>query len=222
MTSFEVQRSGEAGYTGARRRRSRRLLPPAACHRLLVRLCLLVPSPQPSALKLYNHPAAAAELLEQHPDTRRFLAALEALQAPAAAASAADETPDWRAARGLFAAGSGAPPIYVARAPGRLDVMGGIADYSGSLVLQARLGVSEPPQLGGVGSVLTSVLRTGRMGRRVALTPTCTRNAARAAAAGGGVSRGSAAAAAAGGRRRRAAAARRVAQPAARVAGARL
>ncbi|KAL6603260.1 hypothetical protein ACP70R_043621 [Stipagrostis hirtigluma subsp. patula] len=27
--------------------------------------------------------------------------------------------------------------IYVARAPGRLDVMGGIADYSGSLVLQA-------------------------------------------------------------------------------------
>jgi galactokinase len=27
-------------------------------------------------------------------------------------------------------------PIYIARAPGRLDVMGGIADYSGSLVLQ--------------------------------------------------------------------------------------
>jgi len=27
----------------------------------------------------------------------------------------------------------------VARAPGRLDVMGGIADYSGSLVLQVRL-----------------------------------------------------------------------------------
>jgi hypothetical protein len=26
----------------------------------------------------------------------------------------------------------------VARAPGRLDVMGGIADYSGSLVLQVR------------------------------------------------------------------------------------
>ena len=26
--------------------------------------------------------------------------------------------------------------IYIARAPGRLDVMGGIADYSGSLVLQ--------------------------------------------------------------------------------------
>jgi L-arabinokinase len=29
-----------------------------------------------------------------------------------------------------------APRVFVARAPGRLDVMGGIADYSGSLVLQ--------------------------------------------------------------------------------------
>jgi L-arabinokinase len=28
------------------------------------------------------------------------------------------------------------PPVFVARAPGRLDVMGGIADYSGALVLQ--------------------------------------------------------------------------------------
>ena len=30
----------------------------------------------------------------------------------------------------------GGGPIFVARAPGRLDVMGGIADYSGALVLQ--------------------------------------------------------------------------------------
>ena len=29
--------------------------------------------------------------------------------------------------------------IIVARAPGRLDVVGGIADYSGSLVLQVKL-----------------------------------------------------------------------------------
>lgn len=29
--------------------------------------------------------------------------------------------------------------IFVARAPGRLDVMGGIADYSGSVVLQVNL-----------------------------------------------------------------------------------
>src|SRR3954466_2666734 len=30
-------------------------------------------------------------------------------------------------------------PVFFARAPGRLDVMGGIADYSGSLVLQLPL-----------------------------------------------------------------------------------
>jgi L-arabinokinase len=35
-----------------------------------------------------------------------------------------------------------AEPVYVARAPGRLDVMGGIADYSGSLVLELPLAVS--------------------------------------------------------------------------------
>ncbi len=33
-------------------------------------------------------------------------------------------------------------PLFVARAPGRLDVMGGIADYSGSLVLQMPLAVA--------------------------------------------------------------------------------
>lgn len=30
--------------------------------------------------------------------------------------------------------------LVIARAPGRLDVMGGIADYSGSLVLQMAIG----------------------------------------------------------------------------------
>ena len=30
-------------------------------------------------------------------------------------------------------------PIYIARAPGRLDVMGGIADYSGARVLELPL-----------------------------------------------------------------------------------
>jgi galactokinase len=39
-------------------------------------------------------------------------------------------------ARGLFEPGV---PISVARAPGRLDVMGGIADYSGSLVLERTI-----------------------------------------------------------------------------------
>jgi L-arabinokinase len=38
--------------------------------------------------------------------------------------------------RGLF---DDDAPLFVARAPGRLDVMGGIADYSGSLVLQLPL-----------------------------------------------------------------------------------
>ena len=37
------------------------------------------------------------------------------------------------AADGLFVPGT---PVTIARAPGRLDVMGGIADYSGSLVLE--------------------------------------------------------------------------------------
>jgi L-arabinokinase len=35
----------------------------------------------------------------------------------------------------------GDEPLFIARAPGRLDVMGGIADYSGSLVLQLPLAV---------------------------------------------------------------------------------
>jgi L-arabinokinase len=42
-------------------------------------------------------------------------------------------------ARELFASEG---PLFVARAPGRLDVMGGIADYSGSLVLQLPLAVA--------------------------------------------------------------------------------
>ncbi|MEO8620806.1 MAG: galactokinase family protein [bacterium] len=40
------------------------------------------------------------------------------------------------ALRNFFVPGE---PVYVASAPGRLDVMGGIADYSGSLVLQLPL-----------------------------------------------------------------------------------
>ena len=48
-------------------------------------------------------------------------------------------TPSWLAAvraDGHFVAGR---PVHVARAPGRLDLMGGIADYSGSLVLELPL-----------------------------------------------------------------------------------
>src|SRR3954447_20127142 len=44
-----------------------------------------------------------------------------------------DQFLDMIRARGLFERGTS---IAIARAPGRLDVMGGIADYSGSLVLE--------------------------------------------------------------------------------------
>jgi galactokinase len=46
-----------------------------------------------------------------------------------------DTDPDERA-RGFFARDA---PVRIARAPGRLDVFGGIADYSGALVLQLPL-----------------------------------------------------------------------------------
>lgn len=39
-------------------------------------------------------------------------------------------------ARGFFRSGT---PVHVARAPGRLDVMGGVADYSGSVVLESPI-----------------------------------------------------------------------------------
>ena len=42
-----------------------------------------------------------------------------------------------RAFRNLFSAGS---DVYITRAPGRLDVMGGIGDYSGSHVLEMPIG----------------------------------------------------------------------------------
>ncbi|MCE5241091.1 GHMP kinase [bacterium] len=50
----------------------------------------------------------------------------------------------WRQAEEIIAAERGRflsprAPIHVARAPARLDVMGGIADYSGSLVLEGTL-----------------------------------------------------------------------------------
>jgi len=53
------------------------------------------------------------------PDVAAFIKLLDTL----------DEQP---AARGLF---DDHGEVFVVRAPGRLDLMGGIADYSGSLVL---------------------------------------------------------------------------------------
>lgn len=59
---------------------------------------------------------------QQLPDVTEFIEQLNRL----------DAHPD-EAVRSLF---EPARPLVVARAPGRLDLMGGIADYSGSLVLQ--------------------------------------------------------------------------------------
>ncbi|WIA12875.1 hypothetical protein OEZ85_006496 [Tetradesmus obliquus] len=100
-----------------------------------------------------------SRVLPHMPDTVAFLQLLRQLDSPhaeeqrgsgggsdssstaGAAAAAADgagaaaemELPEFRAARGLFRWDD---ELVVTRAPGRLDVMGGIADYSGSLVLQ--------------------------------------------------------------------------------------
>lgn len=62
------------------------------------------------------------------PDMARFVAALNALEAEN---KQTGQEP-------FFAPGE----IYVGRAPGRLDLMGGIADYSGSLVLELPLGLA--------------------------------------------------------------------------------
>lgn len=66
------------------------------------------------------------EVIEEQPhtraDTREFLALLENLHAH-----------PMRECRELF---DNEPDLFVTRAPGRLDLIGGIADYSGSLVLE--------------------------------------------------------------------------------------
>ncbi|CAI5937990.1 unnamed protein product [Closterium sp. NIES-65] len=71
------------------------------------------------------------------PDTKRFLALLDALRAgvtpPGGGTSNDSERHELALAAELF---DWSKPLVVTRAPGRLDVMGGIADYSGSLVLQ--------------------------------------------------------------------------------------
>ncbi|KAE8056543.1 hypothetical protein FH972_013311 [Carpinus fangiana] len=69
------------------------------------------------------------------PDTICFLKSLAELDAVYETEKNAEKRQmrEQKAAAGLF---NWEEEIFVARAPGRLDVMGGIADYSGSLVLQ--------------------------------------------------------------------------------------
>eukprot|EP00967_Tisochrysis_lutea_P110889 scaffold173896_cov30-Tisochrysis_lutea.AAC.1 len=63
-------------------------------------------------------------------DSSQFLSLLNRL-------SSAPSTDEEAAARLLF---EWSRPLFFSRAPGRLDVIGGIADYSGSLVLQMPIG----------------------------------------------------------------------------------
>eukprot|EP00884_Botryococcus_braunii_P005960 jgi/Botrbrau1/15365/Bobra.0304s0006.1 len=101
---------------------------------------LLEPPPDTNFEILHGVAALSAS-----PDTHKFLRMLAGFaddSGPDAGdfvrdgprdSSSREELPEYRAARCLF---SWEEDIYVTRAPGRLDVMGGIADYSGSLVLQ--------------------------------------------------------------------------------------
>ncbi|RAL50445.1 hypothetical protein DM860_016912 [Cuscuta australis] len=66
-------------------------------------------------------------------DTTSFLKNLGDLAYDSSQSTEKHQKREQKAAAGLF---NWEEDIFVARAPGRLDVMGGIADYSGSLVLQ--------------------------------------------------------------------------------------
>ncbi|KAF3968213.1 hypothetical protein CMV_007874 [Castanea mollissima] len=68
-----------------------------------------------------------------YPDTIGFLKSLAELDAVHDSEKSGETRRERKAAAGLF---NWEDEIFVSRAPGRLDVMGGIADYSGSLVLQ--------------------------------------------------------------------------------------
>src|SRR5258707_11259356 len=61
--------------------------------------------------------------------------------------------------RGLFEPGA---PLSVARAPGRLDVMGGIADYSGSLVLQRPIAEATFAACQVTGQTVLEIVSLGR------------------------------------------------------------
>ncbi|GAB4854102.1 D-arabinose 1-dehydrogenase (NAD(P)(+)) [Ancistrocladus abbreviatus] len=71
--------------------------------------------------------------LHDLPDTKSFLKSLAELASSDAKETEKRQTREYKAAAAFF---NWEEEIFVTRAPGRLDVMGGIADYSGSLVLQ--------------------------------------------------------------------------------------
>ncbi|HKI34363.1 MAG TPA: galactose-1-phosphate uridylyltransferase [Gemmataceae bacterium] len=92
-----------------------RALPAVHYKRATEPVAPLAPAPRPAA-------ARTGDPRERMSDVSEFIALLRAPQSPL---------------RDFFAPQR---PVTIARAPGRLDVMGGIADYSGSLVLQLPLG----------------------------------------------------------------------------------
>jgi L-arabinokinase len=70
--------------------------------------------------------------------------------------------------RGFFAPGT---QVTVARAPGRLDVMGGIADYSGSLVLQRTIAEATFAALEVIDEPLIHLVSLGRTPYSIPLEP---------------------------------------------------
>lgn len=99
-----------------------------------------VVTPKPDGSVTFNvagfEVLSGPELLESDfSDTLQFVSVLDEL-AKAQRQVVTLSNHELRAAAGLF---DWSKPLMVTRAPGRLDVMGGIADYSGSTVLQLPL-----------------------------------------------------------------------------------
>src|SRR5688572_1922502 len=77
-----------------------------------------------------------------------------------------DEFLDTLRSRALFEPGAA---LTVSRAPGRLDVMGGIADYSGSLVLQRPIAEATFAAVQRIGRPVLEVVSLGRTPRTIPL-----------------------------------------------------
>jgi L-arabinokinase len=119
-------------------------------------------APSMAAAGVWDVAASSSEASASLPDTAAFLALLARLRAGGAASE------EERAAAALFAWDA---EVVVSRAPGRMDVMGGIADYSGSLVLQMPIAEAchAAAQLGPGDGMLTVVSLGGATGARASV-----------------------------------------------------
>jgi L-arabinokinase len=115
-----------------------------------------------AATSVWDVAASSSEASASLPDTAAFLALLARLRAGGAASE------EERAAAALFAWDA---EVVVSRAPGRMDVMGGIADYSGSLVLQMPIAEAchAAAQRGPGDGMLTVVSLGGASGARASV-----------------------------------------------------